>query len=162
DVWRHVMLPEADNNFQIRYTSFGFESWLRQKFADGAGYDVLARELITQPVGNNPNGYFDYYGQGGQVTPMAFYLAKEPKPENLAASMARIFLGVRVECAQCHDHPFAKWKREQFWGQAAFFAGIQGRGQNGFIGNLRELPDRRELAIPNTERVAQALFLDGK
>jgi hypothetical protein len=161
DLWRHLMLPEADNNFQIRYTSFGFENWLRKKFADGGGYDELARELITQPVANNPNGYFDYYGQGGQVTPMAFYLAKEAKPENLAASMARIFLGVRVECAQCHDHPFAKWKREQFWGQAAFFAGIQGRGQNGFIGNLRELPDRREMAIPNTDRVAQAMFLDG-
>jgi hypothetical protein len=162
DVWRHLMLPEADTNFQIRYTSLGFENWLRKKFGDNAGYDEVARELITQPVGNNPNGYFDYYGQGGQVSPMSFYLAKEAKPENLAASMTRILLGVRVECAQCHDHPFAKWKREQFWGQAAFFAGIQGRGQNGFIGNLRELPDRRELAIPNTERVAQAVFLDGK
>jgi hypothetical protein len=161
DVWRHLMLPEADTNQQIAFVSVGFENWLRQKFADNAGYDELARELLTQPIGNNPNGFFDYYGQGGQTTPMGFYLAKEAKPENLAASTARIFLGVRVECAQCHNHPFAKWKREQFWGEAAFFAGITGRNQNGFIGNLRELPDRRELAVPNTDRVAQATFLDG-
>ena len=41
---------------------------------------------------------------------------------------SRVFLGVRLECAQCHNHPFAKWKREQFWGLAAFFAGVQQAG----------------------------------
>jgi hypothetical protein len=160
-VFRHLMLPEADTNFQVRFASFGFESWLHKKFADGAGYDEIARELITQPVGNNPQGGVDFYGQNGQATPLPFYLAKEAKPENLAASTARIFLGVRVECAQCHDHPFAKWKREQFWGEAAFFGGLQARSQDGFLQNVRELPDRRELTVPGTDRVAQAMFLDG-
>ena len=46
---------------------------------------------------------------------------------NLAASTARLFLGVRLECAQCHDHPFARWKRSQFWEMAAFFANVQPR-----------------------------------
>src|SRR5262249_2704978 len=94
-------------------------------------------------------------------SPVVFYQAKGAKAENLAATTARLFLGVRIECAQCHDHPFAKWKREQFWGQAAFFAGIQKRGQEAYFGQLRELPDRRELGIPGTDRVAQAGFLDG-
>jgi hypothetical protein len=160
-VFRHLLVPEADTNLQVRFASFGFESWLHKKLGDGAGYDQIARELIVQPVGNNPQGLVDFYGQGGQASPLPFYLAKEAKPENLAASTARIFLGVRVECAQCHDHPFAKWKREQFWGEAAFFAGIQGRSQDGFLQNVRELADRREMAVPGTDRVAQATFLDG-
>ena len=47
--------------------------------------------------------------------PSAYYLAKELKPENLGGATARLFLGVKLECAQCHNHPFAEWKREQFW-----------------------------------------------
>ena len=59
--------------------------------------------------------------------------------------------------AICHDHPFAKWKRDEFWGLAAFFAGIRpARRGGGLYGELLEVADRRELAIPNTERVAQA------
>ena len=57
-------------------------------------------------------------------SPAAFFQANEFRPENLAGSTARLFLGVQLECAQCHDHPFAKWTREQFWEYAAFFAGL--------------------------------------
>jgi hypothetical protein len=69
-------------------------------------------------------------------------------------------MGVNIECAQCHDHPFARWSREQFWNTAAFFAGIERSGPQ-FYQPLREIDDRREIAIPNTELVVQAAFLDG-
>jgi hypothetical protein len=161
NIYRQLLLPEADNNFQIRYISMGFESWLTKQFAENAGYDRMVRELLTEPLGNDAQRNFDFYGQANRESPMAFYLAKEGKPENLAATTARTFLGVRVECAQCHDHPFAKWTREQFWGQASFFAGIKSKSQDGFVYQMRELRDSRELAIPGTERVAQASFLDG-
>src|SRR5438552_2785668 len=75
---------------------------------------------------------------------------------------ARLFLGVQLDCAQCHDHPFAKWSRDQFWGLAGFFAGIEHTQPNNFFGPLREVFDRRELVIPNTDRVVQATFLDDK
>src|SRR5262249_5716968 len=88
------------------------------------------------------------------------YYAKEAKPENLAAATARLFLGVQLDCAQCHDHPFAKWSRDQFWGLAGFFAGIETTQPNAFFAPLREVFDRRELVIPNTDRVVQATFLD--
>ena len=67
-----------------------------------------------------------------EPSPLAYYVAKDGKPENLAAGAARIFLGIRLECAQCHNHPFDQWKREQFWGLAAFFAGVsEGNGRRG-------------------------------
>src|SRR5262249_29105534 len=78
-----------------------------------------------------------------------------------AASTARLFLGIRLECAQCHDHPTATWKREQFWSYAAFFAGFQRQGPDGFVANLREIGDKRELTIPGKEQTVQATFLDG-
>src|SRR5262249_38133643 len=97
----------------------------------------------------------------GEPTPVGFYLAKDLKPENLAASTPRVFLGVRVECAQCHNHPFASGKRDQFWGYAAFFAGVRGQTQNDFVSPAGENADKHELTIPGTDRVVQARFLNG-
>src|SRR5262249_27465724 len=77
--------------------------------------------------------------------------------------------GVRLECAQCHDHPFADWRREQFWGMAAFFAGMpnnvgapqiildRGRGVQMPQENVAD----RSIKIAGTERVVPAAFLDG-
>jgi uncharacterized protein DUF1553/uncharacterized protein DUF1549 len=70
---------------------------------------------------------------------------------------------VRIECAQCHDHPFGQWKRDEFWSYAAFFGGLEVPKEdgNGVMAMPREVQDRRELAIPNTDRVVQARYLDG-
>ncbi|HKB41194.1 MAG TPA: DUF1553 domain-containing protein, partial [Gemmataceae bacterium] len=137
-----------------------FEAWLKQRVAKNIGYDQMVRELLTAPVGQ---------GGGGnpliglvEDSPLTFYLAKEFKAENLAASTARVFLGVSVECAQCHNHPFADWKREQFWGFAAFFSGIRSQRLQDFVLPAAEEPDKHELTIPGTKRVVQAKFLDGK
>jgi hypothetical protein len=160
NVWRALLLPESGNNLQAGFLRPGFESWLRAKLQQNTPYDAMVRELLTVPMngrGGNP------FGQGnGAPSPIAFYLAKEVKPEELAAASSRLFLGVKIECAQCHNHPFASWKREQFWSFAAFFAGLQRQGNGDFVTAGRERADRRELTIPGTERVVQAAFLDGK
>src|SRR5262245_6282430 len=124
------MLPEAGNNFQVRLRRGGFEKWLRNQASRNVGYDEMVRELLSAPVngGGNP-ALAALYADSG---PLTFYLAKEFKPENLAAGTARTFLGVSVECAQCHNHPFADWKREQFWSFAAFFSGIKSQQQMDF------------------------------
>jgi hypothetical protein len=158
NVWRRLLLPEAGNNFQVRLQQPSFEGWLKQMLARNAGYDEMARELLNLPLnkGSEQELFF-----AGSPTPLAFYAAKEFKPENLAASTARVFLGINVECAQCHNHPFAEWKREEFWGFAAFFAGVKSRRTMDFVLPEKEVKDKRELLIPGTERVAQARFLDG-
>ncbi|MCS6851010.1 MAG: DUF1549 and DUF1553 domain-containing protein [Gemmataceae bacterium] len=161
-VWRSQILP-AGANTQFQFVNPTFENWLQNKLRDNVPYDQMVRELLTVSV--NPNAvpgrveamqaaYFAF-------APLAFYQANEMKPENLAASVSRMFLGVKLECAQCHDHPFAPWKRQQFWEFAAFFAGIRPQNaNNGFIA-APESPDRRELTIPGTDKTARARFLDG-
>jgi len=161
-VWRRLLLPEADTNLQFSFIAIGFDAWLKQQFTKNTGYDAMVRELLTVKFDQQSNQQLFNAAQIGQPTPIAYYFAKEAKPENLAASSARAFLGLRLECAQCHDHPFATWTRDQFWGLAAFYAGLrsQDRGE-GFIVPEREVLDRRELAIPGTDRVVQASFPDG-
>src|SRR5262249_23606787 len=146
NVWRQLMLPANNNQFGPFFGPV-LETWLRERLEKNTGYDQIVRELLTAPLyGGGNNGGFS---SGAS----AFFQANELKPENLAASTSRLFLGHKLECAQCHDHPFAKWTREQFWEYAAFFSGIN--PQRG------ELPNSREIKIAGTQTVAKARFLDG-
>jgi hypothetical protein len=157
--WRRTMLPETESDLQTRFLVPGFEAWLRDKLAANTSYDVLVREILNTPLESQDMRNFYVRSQG--ASPLAFYQAKQIAPENLAAATSRMFLGVRIECAQCHDHPFDKWKRAEFWSYAAFFAGIIRERQGDFIGRVREITDRREISIPDTDQVVQAAYLDG-
>ena len=159
NVWRALLIPEAGNNFQVRLQQGGFETWLKRQLARNAGYDQMVRDLLTAPISGaqGPAAILSLAGP----SPLTFYLSKEFKPENLAAGTARVFLGVSVECAQCHNHPFASWKREQFWGFAAFFSGVRSQRLMDFLLPSSEDPDSRELAIPGTKKTVKATFLDG-
>ena len=162
ETWRRLLLPEAETEDQARQVAGSFEAWLRRKVIEEAGYDRIVREILTAKLSDrNPNQV------AGQValdpSPAAYYAAKEGKPENLAAGVARVFLGIRLECAQCHNHPFARWKREQFWSLAAFFADVPSQGPDDGITPIRRrsAAPRRELTIPGTKKVVAASHLDG-
>jgi hypothetical protein len=162
NVWRGLLLPEANSNLQARFQLQAFEGWLREHLVKNTPYDAMVRELITAPINNQgPRGGAIGFDQEPSPTP--FYFAKELAPENLAAATTRVFLGVKLECAQCHNHPFASWKKDEFWSFAAFFAGI--RRPRGAVGDVimsgGEDMNKREISIPNSDRVAKAKFLDG-
>jgi Protein of unknown function (DUF1549)/Protein of unknown function (DUF1553) len=160
EIWRRLLLPEADTEDLARQVAGSFEAWLRKKVIEEAGYDRIVREILTAKLNNrNPDAAVDRL----TPSPASYYLAKESKPENLAAGVARVFLGIRLECAQCHNHPFADWKREQFWSLAAFFAEVPSDApENAFaVRRAPDAPPRRELTIPGTKKVVKASHLDG-
>ena len=159
-IWRGWLIPEADTNADIAGNVPAFEFWLREKLSKRTPYDQFVKELLTVSMNSRlaMNRPADGEGAAPAANPLAWYLAKEAKPENLAAAASRTFLGLQLECAQCHDHPTAKWSRDQFWGTAAFFGGIERAGGNG----LREVLERREMAIPSAFRTVQATFLDDR
>jgi hypothetical protein len=136
--------------------------WLRKQFTDGVGYDKIVHELLTVPATNGQMALNAAGAQNIKPSPFAFIAAKEGKPENLTASTSRTFLGIRLECAQCHNHPFANWKRDEFWGMAAFFAGIERRGNGGVLFQGTDTLDKYEIEVPGSKRIVQASFLDGR
>jgi hypothetical protein len=176
--WETLLLPES--KFEATNgISRSFEAWVRKQMQSNVAYDQMVRELLTTPVNVlmklgdelfpvqflNEKGTFG--GAGGAdpipysyAAPYAavFYQVEKAAPENLAGKTSRLFLGVRLECAQCHDHPFAKWQREEFWSQAAFFAAIEtpGRGVP-----LRDNPSIKSIAMSDGGKVVPARFLDG-
>lgn len=110
--WRRAWVPQADTG-EFASVADGFETWLAQELRRGTPYDQLVRAIVTW---NDDSATTD------AIDPSGFYVANEAMPANLAASATRAFLGINLDCAQCHDHPFASWSREQFWQTAAFFA----------------------------------------
>jgi hypothetical protein len=161
NLWRGLLLPD-DNNAQVLAHRLQLEGWLRQRLRDGVPLDRLVRELLTTPVGSGPSPPDGAGPDGVSTSPAAFYRANQARPENLAAATARIFLGVRLECAQCHNLPFDRWTRAQFWEFAAFFAGLDVRRDGGNrILSIRERPGRPALRIPETAREVSPRFLDG-
>jgi hypothetical protein len=158
-VWRALLLAQT-NNQQVQFFLPRFEAWLRDRVRSNTPYDVLVRELLTAPVSfaaRNPG----QFAKEREPSALAFYQANDLKPENLAASTTRLFLGVKLECAQCHDHPQDHWTRKQFWEYAAFFSGLRADSTGDFITAIREDPENRSLRIPGSERVVRAHFLDG-
>ena len=160
EIWRRLLLPEADTEDVARQVAGNFESWLRKKVIEEVGYDRIVREILTTKL-NSRNT--DTAMARFDSSPAAYFVAKEGKPENLAAGVSRVFLGIRLECAQCHNHPFARWKREQFWSLAAFFAEVPAiTPEDGVRARRdRDAAPIRELTIPGTKKVVKASHLDG-
>jgi len=140
--WRSIMLGGA-NNQQVVQNQLQFDGWLRTRLASNTAYDVMAREVLLSQVPGRPNP--NQNPNAGGISPVAFYQVNPQIPDQTGAA-ARVFMGIKIECAQCHAHPFAHWKREQFWEMAAFF-------QNNNSGQIN---------IPLTKNVAKAKYLTGE
>ncbi|REJ72164.1 MAG: DUF1549 domain-containing protein [Planctomycetota bacterium] len=94
-----------------------FQQWMAERLAENAPWDEIATDLITAT------------GSVREEGSVALVFAHGGAPEELAAETSRIFLGIQMQCANCHDHPTDSWKREQFHELAAFFPRIQVRPQ---------------------------------
>jgi hypothetical protein len=162
NLWRELLLPR-DNNPQVEVYREQLEAWLRQQFRANAPIDRMVRELLTTPVTSGTSPAEELASEGARVSPSAFFRSNQMRPENLAAATSRLFLGVRLECAQCHNHPFDRWSRTQFWELAAFYGGLQVQRDNGGrMLSVREVSGRPSLRIPETSKEVSARFLDGK
>jgi hypothetical protein len=159
-VWRALLLPEAVTDPRIAYFQPGLEEWLAERRRLNAGFDAMVRELLTVPISRPDQNPQFVLRDLHRANPVAFLASKQADPAKIATSCVRIFLGVRMECAQCHDHPFDRWTQRQFWSQATFFAGLERRGRGPFA-PLTEAVDRRTIRMNDTDKLVPASLLDG-
>jgi len=110
-----------------------FMHWIKQSVEDNKPYDRMVFEMLVaegaaHKEGNGATGY---------------YMRDRGMPEGNMANTVRVFLGTRLECAQCHNHPFDKWTQKQFFEMAAFTGGMQysvaGRNQTAELRRVRNL-----------------------
>lgn len=128
--WRQTILSQSTNQQQAQFAAQQLEPWARNHVKNNTAYDEMVRQLLTGPQSN-----------------AFFQQALENKTEVIAGATSRLFLGVKLECAQCHDDKSGgNWTRVQFWQYAAFF-----NRQNG----------GQKITIPDKKTEVQARFLDG-
>ena len=90
-----------------------YHQWLSGQIRDGVGYDQIARSLILAT------------GDSHEVGPANFYRTVDG-PREQAEFMSELFMGARLRCANCHNHPLDKWTQDDYHGLAAIFAKIEG------------------------------------
>jgi Protein of unknown function (DUF1549)/Protein of unknown function (DUF1553) len=158
--WRALLLPEAEIDPRIAYFQPGFEAWLAERRQANVGFDSIVHELLAVPIARPDQSPQFVLRDLRRPNPIAFLAVKQTEPAKIATSCVRIFLGVRMECAQCHDHPFDHWTQRQFWSQAAFFAGLERRGRGAFA-PMVEAVDRQSIRMGETDKLVPAALLDG-
>ena len=94
--------------------------WIREGIASNKPYDQIARERISAQGYTGPSRHF--YHEGAEL----------PSPADMMAEQMRVFMGRRLDCAQCHNHPYEMWSQDQFWGMSAFFGRLKRLGQLGW------------------------------
>jgi len=142
---------------ELTYLNYNpLKGWLTEKLNANVRWNEVVRELITAK------------GKVGEVPAATFVGYHAANPTTLAAETSRIFLGQHIGCAQCHDHPFDRWKRSQFHEMAAFFARTKSKlPWNDGSETLVSSAEKGEYLMPDMEdpqkkgSQMQPTFLDG-
>ena len=150
-MWRSYLIPE-DVDLSSLGGAAAFDEWFADQIKDGVPYDQIVRNLLQAE------------GRLAQSGPLLFYAAAKLDPEKLAGRTSRVFLGMRVECAQCHDDPFEPWTQNDFWSLAAYFAQLS-RPQGTLeaaspVMSVRDV-GYGEVTLPDKDVVVAPRLLDG-
>ena len=143
----------------LRVISPVYKDWVRQAIAENKPYDQFARERVAAQGFDGPSRHYE--DMGGTAVPL---------PQNAMGEQVRVFLGRRMDCAQCHDHPYESWSQDQFWGLTAFFGRLSnlhpGFPQVDFV--IMDDPEGygtfgkgSKVVHPRTRKEVRPRFLDG-
>jgi len=126
--WRDVFTAKV-SDMRGRAIAIHFEAWLLEQFTKNRPWDQMAREMLTAngqlPVRLGPGGV-EPDAKNGAAYFLLSYQGQDAINDRTSET-SRIFLGIQIQCAQCHDHPFDGWKREQFHQLAGYFARVADR-----------------------------------
>ena len=131
-------------------TGAPYIEFVKDSLEENKPYDRFVTDLLTASGPNLERG-------NGAV---GYYLRDQNMPEDNMSNTVRVFLGTRLECAQCHDHPFDDWTQRQYFEMVAFTGGINYRSGNTDIRKVRNLvrkADIPEKLRPVMNRIARAV-----
>ncbi|MFQ5424336.1 MAG: DUF1549 domain-containing protein [Phycisphaerae bacterium] len=109
--WAELLRIESGSRRISFKAMFRYNNWLRDAILTDMPMNRMVRTLLTAGGGNFAN-------------PAANFYMVETDPKSMAENVAQVFLGIRVQCAQCHNHPFERWTMDDYYSFAAFFAQV--------------------------------------
>jgi hypothetical protein len=148
DYWGRVLTETLTQQRPVRRETHDgrvLQKHLRDALAQNKSYQTITRELIA--------------GQGLSESsgPANFILRYDAQPNQLTGAVSKLFLGVSLQCAECHNHPFEKWTQDDYRGMAAFFARVRRLDDNNAADYLRAVVETRrgefEVDDPDAKKV---------
>lgn len=130
--WNLVLRNKKRANDQAAPT-YGFHKWIWSSLYENKPYDQFVREIVTAS------------GNADDNPPVAWYREVD-LPNEQVEDVSQLFLGLRIQCARCHHHPFEKWSQDDYYGLAAFFSRV---GKKNIIGGNNAMRDKRIFTIDN-------------
>lgn len=175
--WRDVFTTRVTDQ-RARAIARAFEEWLVESFAKNQSWDKIARELITADgkitFRYNPSATDEKQEKSNGAAYFLLSYQGADAINDRTAETSRIFLGIQIQCAQCHDHPFDGWKQEQFHELASYFARCVDRPTFEMINERRQITGYQiasrpvgEHRMPDPEnprsgKTMSPKFLDGR
>jgi hypothetical protein len=155
--WANLMIPRESNNRLL--SAEPLKKWLAEGFNKGEPLNKLVYELITATGTQDNNGAVTYFIGNNTV-------------DKITDNVTRMFLGVQLQCAQCHNHPFTDYKQNEYWAMAAFFmktrasANPQQAAKKGVAIEVSESPKapaaKKKGGLPESAKIVPAKFLRGE
>ena len=134
--WNLVLRNKKRGNEDLSAT-YSFYRWIWDSLYENKPYDEFVRDVVTASGEASINPAVVWYREVDQVNEQV-------------EDTAQLFLGLRIQCARCHHHPFEKWSQNDYYGFSAFFTTV---GKKNVYGAIRTQSDKR---IFHNEKVAQA------
>jgi hypothetical protein len=158
EAWSGLMVPRESNNRRLNHTPL--QEWLAKEFNADVPLDKLVFDLITATGTTQENG-------------AATYFVGNPTVDKMTDNVTRMFLGVQLQCAQCHNHPFTDWKQTEYWAMAAFFmktkltVNPQQAAKKGVAPGITENAvkgggKKKGGGLPDSAKIVPAKFLQGE
>jgi len=123
----NMVLRNKRRGQDLQSTTYGFYRWIWSNIYDNKPYDQFVREILTAS------------GNAEDNPPVTWYREVDQTNEQVEDT-AQLFLGLRIQCARCHHHPFEKWSQDDYYGLAAFFSRV---GKKNIVGGNNQLRDKR-------------------
>ncbi len=154
DIWQALLLPRVSDNRAVQREPM--IKWLEQNFNANKPWDQFVKEVLTATGTQDKNAAVTFFLSNGTV-------------DKMTDNVTRVFLGVQLQCAQCHNHPFTEWKQTDYWHFAAFFLKVQAdpvrpnQAQRNATPAVQEVdrPRRGRNALPQSAKVLAPKFLQG-
>ncbi len=153
--WTNAMVPRESINRLLKKQPL--HDWLADSFNSNKPWDKLVYELVTASGPQDSNGAITYFVANNTV-------------DKVTDSVTKLFMGVQLQCAQCHNHPFTSWKQDEYWGMAQFFmkvrvsANPQQAAKKGLPLTVSEAPAKgkaKKKGLPESAKFVPARFLQG-
>lgn len=154
EIWAGMMMPRESNN--RRLSNVPLQNWLAAQFNKNVPLNTLVSDLVTSTGNQDENGAVTYF-------------IGNPTVDKITDSVSRMFLGVQLQCAQCHNHPFTDWKQKEYWGMAQFFMKVRltanpnqaaKKGVSPGILESDKAPQKKNM-LPESAMKVSAKFLGG-